>query len=347
MRLIDLLHRWTGGVVGLLLMLMGLSGALLVNADTLFGPPSPTVERVMPLPDIVAEVTRNPVSKPDYIIFAPVDFPFHRVVYRDGSGRYLDAAGTMVSRWQSQWERPELWLFDFHRYLFMGKQGETIVGIAALLGLGFVVSGTILWWQHRRTFAPRLWPARMTRPAIVRHHRDLGILLVPFLVLSFVTGAAMALKPVGLALVSPWSSAREIAAATAKPVFPAQSLALHPDWKAILAEAKRRFPQAEARLLGFPAKPGDLILVRMRQPGEWLPNGHTQLWFAPADGHLIEARDARALPKGTKILDMAYPLHAAKAGGLLHRLVMTLPGIGLALLGSFSVWAFWFKYRRG
>lgn len=346
MRVIDLLHRWTGGVIGLLLAIMGLSGALLVNADNLFSPAIHKPVRVMPLSDIVAEAIQGTTASPDYIIFASPDFPVHRVTYSDGSGRFLDAGGVTVERWQNQWQRPELWLFDLHRYLFIGKNGETVVGIAALFGLGFVVTGSILWWRRRRTFAPRLLPSRMTRPAIVRHHRDLGILFAPILCLSFTTGAMMALKPVGLALVSPWSSAHDIEAATAKPAIAPQQLSARPDWQAMLAEARRRFPEAEIRLLGFPAKPGDLVLIRMRQPEEWLPNGHTNLWFAPADGRLTAAKDARALPPGATILDRVYPLHAAKIGGLFMKLGMTLSGIALSLLGSLTVWSFWFRRQK-
>lgn len=346
MRVIDLLHRWTGAVIGLLLAIMGLSGALLVHADSLFSPAVHKPIRVMPLSGIVAEVTQRTTTRPDYIIFASPDFPVHRVTYSDGSGRFLDTGGVVVEHWQNQWQRPELWLFDLHRYLFIGKNGETVVGIAALFGLGFVVTGSILWWRRRRTFAPRLLPSRMTRPAIVRHHRDLGILLAPLLCLSFATGAMIALRPVGLALVSPWSSAHDIEVATAKPVVAQQQLAPKPDWQALVIEAQRRFPEAEIRLLAFPAKPGDLVLIRMRQPEEWLPNGHTNLWFAPADGHLIAAKDARALPRGATILDRVYPLHAAKVGGLFTKLIMTLSGIGLALLGSFAVWSFWFRRQK-
>ncbi|WP_298671409.1 PepSY domain-containing protein [uncultured Sphingomonas sp.] len=340
---VDWLHRWTGAVIGLLLALLGVSGALLVNAESLFVPAARVVDRTASLSAIAAGVEQHATARPDYIIFASRDFPFHRIAYRDGSGRYLDSAGSIASQWHSQWGRPEIWLFDLHRHLFIGKAGETIVGIAALLGIGFVVTGIFLWWQRRRSFAPRLWPSRISRPAIVRHHRDLGIVIAPLLLLSFVTGTAMALKPVGLMLVSPWSSASEIAAATARPglQFPDRCEPL--DWPGIISAAGRRFPAAEIRLIGFPAEAGDPILVRMRQPDEWLPNGHTFLWFAPCGAQLIAAKDARTFPKGVKILDLAYPLHAAKAGGFIHRLIMTIVGIGLALLGSFSVWSFWIK----
>lgn len=347
MRVVDLLHRWTGGLIGLILALLAITGTLLLHADQLFRPAAGASRTVAPMSDIVVAATRNPAARPDYIIFSSADFPFHRVVLSDGSGRYLDNSGATVSEWSNIWGRPELWLFDLHRYLFLGHNGETIIGICALIGIGFVLTGTALWWQRRRTFAPRLFPARMTRSAILRHHRDLGIIVAPILLLSFVTGAMMALKPVGLAMVSPWSSPREINMATAAPsigVIGAPSP--YQDWSGILSDAKRRFPEAEIRLLGFPGTPGEPIVVRMRQPEEWLPNGRTTLWYSPQDGHLIEARDARSLPEGVELLDATYPVHAAKIGGLAYRLVMTLSGVGLTLLGSFAVWSFWFRHRK-
>lgn len=66
------------------------------------------------------------------------------------------------------------------------------------LRAAFVVTGLILWWRPRRTFEWRLWPARMSRPAIVRHHRDLGVVVAPLLLLSLVTGAVLVFRPMTL-----------------------------------------------------------------------------------------------------------------------------------------------------
>lgn len=345
MHLIDLLHRWTGGLIGLVLALLGATGAVLAHADRLFRPAATAPTTIAPLDEIVGRALHGAAATPDYIIFARDDFPFHRIVMGDGSGRYLDAGGHVASLWRTMWDRPELWLFDLHRHLFLGKGGETFAGLCALAGILFVVTGAILWWRRRRSFAPRILPARLTRPAIMRHHRDLGILVAPLLLLTFVTGATMALKPVGLALVSPWSSARAIQAATAPPPPDPRPPAARQDWAALFADATRRFPDARIRLLAFPRKPGDAIVVRMRQPSEWTPNGRTTLYYAPHDGRLLLARDARALPRGAALLDLAYPLHAAKVGGLAYRIVLTLSGLALALLGTFAVWSFWFRRR--
>jgi uncharacterized iron-regulated membrane protein len=51
-------------------------------------------------------------------------------------------------------------------------------------------------------------------------------------------------------------------------------------------------------------------------------------------------------PRAAQVFNGAYPLHAAKVGGLAYRLLMTLSGLALALLGSLTVWTFWFKRPR-
>src|SRR3546814_3273560 len=94
-------------------------------------------------------------------------------------------------------------MFDFHHHLFAGDSGEWVIGAAGLCGLFFVISGVILWWRTRKTFRLRLWPKRMSRPAIVTHHRDLGVIVAPLLLLSLVTGTMMIFRPFAMAMVAP------------------------------------------------------------------------------------------------------------------------------------------------
>ncbi|MFN2258408.1 MAG: PepSY-associated TM helix domain-containing protein, partial [Parasphingopyxis sp.] len=185
------------------------------------------------------------------------------------------------------------------------------------------------------------WPARMTRPAILRHHRDLGILLAPLLLLSMLTGTAMVLRPVADYLLAPLSPPGSIERALAPPDAPGGPIAADPDWSAMFATAKQNFPGTRLRVLSIPQS--GLIQLRTRQPAEWLPQGRSTLWFDAASGELVEARDALAMEPAAQAFNMAYPLHAAKVGGLAYRLVMSLSGIALILLGSLAVWSFWFR----
>ncbi len=345
MRWVDLLHRWTGGLIGLLLATMGLSGALLIHRRLWVMLPHAGDGQVQTTDRLAAATARlmaDPKARPELLTFADRDFGLDRLAYKGGAGAYADQTGAIVARWPSQWGRPELWLFDLHHHLFAGEAGETVIGVAALAGLGFVVTGAILWWRTRRTFAFRLWPRRMSRPAIVRHHRDLGIVAAPLLLLSLATGALMVFRPLTALAFGPGAPAA-IAASAKPPAIPPGKLNQALDWPGMVRAARARFPEAELRSIALPRRGIGVVAFRMKQPEEWLPNGRTTLWFAADTGRLVAARDARALPRAVRAFNLLYPLHAAEVGGLAYRLLMTLSGVALTVLGTLTVWTFWFR----
>lgn len=343
---LDLVHRWTGGVLGLVLAIMGLTGAILVHEESWLSLTLPHAADVRVADtDRIAEATARLMAEPKAqgITYAGDRFGLHQIRMAKGAGAYADQAGNVVTRWDSQWSRPEIWIFDLHHHLFTGDTGETVIGIAGLAAILFVITGSILWWRTRKTFKFRLWPKRLSRPMIVMQHRDLGIVMAPLLLLSAVTGTMMIFKPFAAIITMPFSSPSADAAAMKPPKVKSGPLAAHPDWRAIVLAAHARFPDAQIRILSLPRKAGDPILVRMKRAGEWLPNGRSNIWFDAADGHVLGSIDALALPRGAQVFNGAYPVHAAKVGGLLYRLLMTCSGLTMMLLGSLAVWTFWFK----
>lgn len=341
-----LLHRWAGGLIGLFLAVLGLSGALLVHKDAYLRATLPHAadaqrQDVATIAAAAAKIFAGP-DAPRSIILASERMGLHRLTYVDGErGAYADQNGEIVAAWSSKWERPEIWLFDLHHHLLNGDAGELAAGILALIGLGFVVTGVILWWPARRLFALRPWPANLSRNAVVRQHRDLGVVAAPLLAVSMLTGVMMTLPAVEDVLLAPFTSPAAMAQASKPPTAKGGPLAAEPDYAGLLANARARFPDGELRTISLPTKPGGLITLRMRQQAEWLPNGRSMFWFDPADGRLVDSRDAQALPLGLRIANLEYPIHAAKVGGLPYRLVMTLSGLSLAMLGALAVWSFW------
>ncbi|MDL5054799.1 PepSY-associated TM helix domain-containing protein [Oscillatoria laete-virens NRMC-F 0139] len=344
--MIRLFHRWGGGLVGLFLAIVGVTGALLVHRDTI-------VALTLPQPVAASPELQVPMLAADtdlearFIVLPSERFGHYRTVGPDGAGAYVAGDGLVIGTWENKWDRPELWVFDLHTHLLAGEAGGIATGIFALAGLVFIVTGLLLWWPTRKTFEWRLLPRRMTRPAIIRHHRDLGVVLSPLLALSLLTGAAMAIKPIGGVLVMPWSSPAELQAAIRPPLLgpaaQANSSARPIAWKAIFAETRRQYPGAELRIIGLPTDSSKPMFMRLRQDGEWTANGRTMLWFDPASGRLLRNDDGRNLLPGLQAYFTFYPLHTGEAGGFIMRLLMTLSGLGMAFLGSFAVWTFWFR----
>lgn len=344
MRSIELLHRWGGGLAGLILAVLGLTGAILVHKDDWIALPHVS-DKPATDPIAVGQLTAHLLQNArggESLIYASDSFGL--VQLRDGSaGAYFTQSGDVVTRWGSQWERPELWLFDLHHYLFAGEAGKVVVGLAGIAAVVFVVTGTILWWRTRRTFRLRIWPARMSGPAIRMQHRDLGLVTAPILLLLALTGSMLTFRPVASFLLSPLTAPSVMEAELASPVLSGGKLSQNVDWAGVVIEAYQAFPEAQIRILTLPNKSGDPIIVRMKQESEWLPNGRSMLWFDAANGRLLARRDALAMQAGTQAFNMLYPVHAAKVGGIVWRLISTFAGIALTLLGSLAVWSFWFK----
>lgn len=340
MKMLSFLHRWAGGLIGLLLAILGLSGTILLWEGEWISLPhagDPVMENVRAIGSIAEREVQAGATR---ITFASEEIGLHHVAREGGAGSYVSQNGSTVAAWSNQWERPEFWIFDLHHHLFAGHNGELVAGWAGVFGLFFVISGIILWWRSRRAFRWQLLPKRFQPGPIVSHHRDIGIIVAPLLLLSFVSGTGMVFKGVAAAALSPLGKLET--SSTPPEVVPAKGVA---PVGAMLAEAKLRFPQAELRRLTVPGAPGQPWSVRMRQPFEWTPNGRTTLSFDGA-GQLIKVDDPATGTRAASIYEAFYPLHSAKVGGLAWKLVMTLSGLGLTLLGSLATWSFWFRKAK-
>ncbi|WP_448586289.1 PepSY-associated TM helix domain-containing protein [Thermaurantiacus sp.] len=348
---IDAVHRWAGGVLGLALALLGLSGALLLWKSWWIGLPG---ARPGLLPDrgqVEAMIAAAEELEARHLLLPSDGFGLAEVRLGGGAGAYLAPDGQVVSAWASRWARPELWLFDLHHELLAGEAGHTLVGLLGIAGLAFVATGLVLWWPSRRHFRPRPLPGRLTRPQILRHHRDLGAAIAPLLLLLFLTGAMLALRPFAAFLLAPLSRPSEVEA-WLQPPPPPPPAATARNWPEILAAAEDAFPDGQLRIVSWPKRPGDHLVLRLRQPAEWHANGRTTLWFAPGGTRPVQVRDALAAPAAVRAFNLVWPVHTGRVGGLPLRLLLTLAGLALTLLGALAMASFWsggglLRGRRG
>jgi uncharacterized iron-regulated membrane protein len=344
---LDRIHRWTGACIGVLLAVAGLSGALLLYEDAWLRATVPHAAEPLAKDRAGATAERlmsDSASRPESIIFPTGSLGVFRLQFANGSGAYADQSGEIVVRWTSKWERLELWLFDLHHHLWMGEAGTIIVGALSLTGLGFVITGVLLWRRTRKSFALRLLPSSLSRLQIVRHHRDLGVVMTPMLLVALLTGAMLTLRPIANLVLAPLPSPVTIAESLAPPKLRGGAFTTEFNWSETLQTVRKTYPGAELRTITVPREIGQLVRIRVRQPFEWLPNGRTVFWFDPADGRLVEVRGAESLPLATRAFNLVYPIHASSIGGAVYKVAMTAAGLGLTLLGTLAVWGFW-SYR--
>ncbi|OYW98753.1 MAG: peptidase, partial [Caulobacter vibrioides] len=131
MKTLRLLHRWTGGLIGLLLALLGFTGALLVHEDAFLRAtvPHAAYAQRQDTATLAAAAARvfAAEDRPRSIVLATADQGLHRLSYKDSErAAYTDQDGAIILSWASKWARPEVWLFDFHHHLFAGDTGEIV-----------------------------------------------------------------------------------------------------------------------------------------------------------------------------------------------------------------------------
>lgn len=345
--LLRTIHAWAGVTVCLVLAVLGVSGSLLVLKGDYLRLVVPEARQQAALDPAslgaaVEAVERQiPVGELGYIRFADPSLGIHAIGLETGGGAYAAADGAVLDQW-SGLERFELWLFDLHHHLLMGDAGEFIAGICALAGVALIVTGIYIWLPAARSFAWRVWPRSGKRRDLLSNHRDLGILFAAPLMVLVLTGAGMIYSSEARVVLN--FLANSTGGGPAAP--PPRAGEGEIDWAKALTAAQAEFPDAAPRILSWPDNPGDPVSLRMRQPGEWHPNGRTVVYLDPATSGVLEVRDAHALSRGDRMGNAIYPLHAAFVGGRIYDAVSFLTGLALSWLGMLGAWTFITKRAR-
>ena len=237
----------------------------------------------------------------------------------------------------------ELWLFDLHHHLWMGEPGATTGGILGLIGIGFTITGLLLWWRARRSFALRLLPEGMSRSQIVRHHRDLGDAHVAVAHRDAAdrsnADAATGCRFPALAAVAARHDRRN-RWHRRKTKGGAMSCELRLAHDAADSEAQVPSGRAARHQHSDRQRAGSFAFVPASRTSG-CPNGRTLFWVDPADGRFVDVVDARSLPLAARAFNIVYPVHASTVGGFIYKAAMTIAGLALTLLGTLAVYGFW------
>jgi uncharacterized iron-regulated membrane protein len=342
MRLLRALHQWVGLALCAVLFALGLSGALLVWEDEIMRTGNATAQVAAPArtsaeraEDIAAMEAAVAPEKVQW-----VRLPRPRIgVYEAGLGNervaVFDPRDMRLVEIREGKARAIDWLFELHIGLFADEPGERAQGVIALFGLALAISGAILWWPARRTFSLRtLAPATMKRSPLLAAHRSIGILAAPTIALTLL---------MAIALCYP-ETVRALMAGPKRDPAP-ETLVGEPGWAGAFDTLKARLPDAEVKVVAFPRAPDKPALFRMRQPGEWQPNGRTYAEVNLVTGALVSVTDSEARTTGERAFYAAFPIHAAKVGGLPWMVFQTFTGLALATLSLFGAVAFARKAR--
>ena len=339
-------HAWGGLALSLWLMLLGATGTLLAFKDDWLRATVPGLSQPAPYPTPESLAARARAAEAAFgtenlrrVLFAGNRVGHDLVTLWDGGGAYLDPrSGAVVERWADHGRAIDL-LFELHHRLLLGEAGRQPVGWVGLALALFSLTGIYLSAGSWRRFRPKVWPANGRRVALLEAHRDLGLIAALPLLAMALTGAALCF-PQSFRAVAAWAGAPAPVPATQPAPFPAVA------WEAVFARASAEFPAADIRIATWPTAKAPGVELRLRDAGEWHPNGRSTLRLDPADGAALARFDAVAAPPALRAVLEAYAIHSGRIGGRPYHLLVALSGVALTLLSAYGALAYLKRLRR-
>ena len=344
-----LVHKWSGIVPTVFLLMLCLTGLPLIFHDEIEAlegvdyetalPGAPSADSGVPLDTMLAAaLAERPGEVPLFMAFSQ-ESPLLTVT----TGPAPDAAGEDMTllffdraTGQSLGPAPGGGVMDFllqlHTDMFLGQPGMWLLGAMGALFVIALISGAVLYAPFmRRLGFGALRLDRGRRVGRLDQHNLGGIVVLGW---ALVVGGTGMINAFADPLVASWREG-ELAAMTAR--YGGAEAVAPEDYgslDAAMAAAKARLPGRSPQFIGFPG-------------GDWSTARHYAVFFQgdrPLTEHLltpalIDAEsgalvDARAMPALNQALMMSKPLHFGDYGGLPLKALW-------ALLTLATIWVLW------
>lgn len=337
MALLRTVHAWTGAILSLLLVVIGLSGAVLVFREDAVRLAAPVASSPETLGGALEAIERNHPGAARILLAASNGSSPHRLYRADGAG-YVTQAGEDFQPGAGRWIDV---VAGLHRNLLVGPTGRLVVGLAGVAAVLLILSGLVVWAPAWRAFRLRLWPASAQRRDLVSTHRDLGALMALPLFLFCATGVTASFsEQTGKVL------AKALPQVSVPPPPELQAGPGDIDWPRTLAAVHARFPDGAVRMIQWPGEPGAPAVIRLSQPGEWASSDFALVLVDPGTSRILFAGPSESVPRGASVQASLDALHAAAVGGRAYDALAVLSGLTLAALGVLGLWSFLIKPRR-
>lgn len=357
------LHQYIGFFVGLMLIVVGLTGSLLVFEQEFdhfmitqqYGHITP--QQVLLSPEsVVNTIEAQYAARGDqkqkllrlYLPYA-TDAP------------YVGKWGSTDDRWEvfvnpytgkilgeRQEDKTLIGvIFKLHYSLMAGETGTAIAGIGALMLCILSITGLILWPGWRKLIAGfkikyDAHPHRMHFDI----HKVTGIITVVFLFLIAFTGFCWNFYDFSEPIIYAVTLTSKPSEPVSKPISDKSTLGLTQQLKI----ANAALPGAVTKSIYFPSKPENALQIRMKLPQENLEYGSSNVYLDSYSGEVLRVDNALKMPLGDRVLNSFSPLHYGTFGGLPTRILYVFVGLAplfLFLTGFLMYWyRYWAKPRR-
>ncbi|AIY39621.1 putative iron-regulated membrane protein; Iron-uptake factor PiuB [Collimonas arenae] len=232
-------------------------------------------------------------------------------------------------------------LFRLHRYLLLDKTGAIISGCLGLLWLATLLIGFALAWpKHRSGWRKALSIKRGAGGFRLMYdlHRSVGMVAGVLLVVTAFTGAVMNLPDVARPMVASLSSL------TKPPKSSMHEGKPQIDWQQALEAAQASVPLSTPVRIARDDKQR-LYQVRLRKQNDIQDSGSVRVFVDAVDGKVLNALDPLKGSAGDTFIGVQYGLHTGQLLGLPGKILIAFLGL-LPLLFTITGIAIWLKKRK-
>ncbi|MBD2040612.1 PepSY-associated TM helix domain-containing protein [Microcoleus sp. FACHB-672] len=333
-------HRYLGILVGLILVLIGLTGSFLVFHKEINEFLNPHLSHVIPQGErisvqSVVDTVRS--AYPD-LTLSFIDLPkkidsVYKVAMTSKNDEllyfYLNPyTGNILG--SQQWGRTlTTFIYDLHYKLLAGETGMKVVGICGILLLLLSITGIILWpgWKKLISGFKIRWnsPSRLINYDL---HKVGGIFSAIFLIIIAFTGTAIIFYTEFENTVYSITQTSHPPELTSKVVKNKPVMSID----AILKKADAALPGAKTTFVSLPNQPEKIIQVRKKFPQEITPNGNSRIYLDQYSGQVLRIENALKAPLANRIINLQFPLHIGNYGGIGTRIIHVFIGLSPAFL---------------
>lgn len=348
------LHRYLGLGVGLILVIVGLTGSLLVFVPELdaqvvqqrFGYVTPQEQPIAPdkLVETVKIAYANHSDWKVNQVQMVSNLPYYTVrLKRPDETQWEVFVNPYTGKVMGDRQRETAFfsrILDLHYALLSGEIGTIIVGIAALLLFILSITGIMLWpgWRKLISGFKIKWNAHPKR-LNYDLHKVAGIITAAFLAVIAFTGFC-------------WNFYDQttpiIYAATLTPKPPEVTSTIVKGQASLsLSEALRQsdlaLPEAITTFINLPIEPDTVFEFYKKVPGD-SEDFNSYVKVDQYSGKVLDLQDGRVAKLGDRILNSFTPLHYGTFGGISTRILYVFVGLAptVLLVTGFVMW----RYRR-
>lgn len=350
------LHRYLGLALGLIAIIVGLTGSLLIfhseisqyDQQLQSGIILPQGEQ-LPIETVFNTVKQAYAAQPDAIVrryYPPAksDEPIRVLLKTKDNDSLQVFVNPYTGVILNPNAKPSLIqkvydiIYPLHESLLGGDIGNKFVGIVGLLFTILSITGIILWpgWRKLMAGFKIKWHAHPKRVNF-DVHKVAGVITGVFLVFTFFTGFC-------------WNFAEFVdpmiyAATFTKPQIVLVSVPIPGQSPLSLTDqlkiAQAALPNASLRLIAFPGKPEDATWLSFN-----LPQGGEGDVFLDQYSGKVQVSTAATASLGDRVLNSFNDLHYGTFGGLPTRIFYVLVGLAplILFITGFVMW--WYRKQK-